>query len=353
MTGDQETASASRLPHFRLACGPSRTKSYEEWRDATAPLFEARIEGSDGPEGFDGHLEGYNLGRMIIGFGRSVGQRFRRDRRLIARSPLDHFVVQLYTSGGSCGTAGRHDLDLQVGDISIRDLSQPYATTDPDFANITLVIPRTTLAPLVRDPDGLHGLTLSHRLPLGRLLGNHLHALVQAAPRMTAEEALAIDRSTASLIAACVGAAAPLEQANETLQLAVLDRIRRYVDANLASPALTADAVCRHFGVSRSTLYRLFKPMEGFAAHVRRRRLDRAFIDLTAPQQDQQRIADICDRYGFASDAAFSRAFRQAFGVGPSDVRRLAPESLFQASSATGSAPLPAWLNALGARPAR
>ncbi len=349
MTGDQGAAPASRLPYFRLSCGPNRAESFNEWREATAPLFEVRIEGSDGRDGFDIDLEGYNLGRMIVGASRSVGQRFQRDRRLIARSPLDHYVVQLYTSGGSCGTAGRHDLDLRAGDISIRDLSQPYATTDPDFANITLVMPRQTLAPLVRDPDGLHGLMLSHRHPLGRILGDHLRSLVDAASRMTPSEAMAMDQATALLVAACVGAAATAEGIVETVQLAMLDRIRRHVDANLASPALTAEAVCRHFGLSRSTLYRLFRQLEGFAAYVRRRRLDRAFADLTAPHRGRQRIADICDRYGFASDAAFSRAFHQAFGIGPGELRRRPGDVLLNALRQDGGTPLQFWLQRLGA----
>lgn len=347
MTGDT-AAGPGRLPHFRLASGPDRARSFDEWRAATAPLFDVRIEGSDGPDGFAVALEAYHLGRMLIGAGGSVGQRFQRDRRLIARSPLDHYVVQLYTAGGSCGTAGRRDLDLRVGDISIRDLSQPYATTDPDFANITLVIPRQTLSPLVRDPDGLHGLTLPHRHPLGRLLGDHLRALVRTAPRMTPDEALALDQGTAALVAGCVGAATGAAGVTEALQLAMLDRIRRHVEANLASPDLTPDAVCRHFGLSRSALYRLFQPMGGFAAHVRRRRLDRAFAELTSAGRDRLRIADICDRYGFETDAAFSRAFRGAFGLGPRAVRRLPREAIFHAVRQDGRAPLQSWLQRLG-----
>ncbi len=347
MPGDTATA-AGGLPHFRLVSGPDRSRSFDEWREATAPLFDVRLEGADGPGGFAVELEGYHLGRMLIGAGGSVGQRFQRDRLKIARNPLDHYVVQLYTAGGSCGTAGRHDLDLRVGDISIRDLSQPYATTDPDFANITLVIPRQTLAPMVRDPDGLHGLVLSRGHPLGSLLGSHLRMLVRMAPRMTPEDALAIDRGTAALVAGCVGAAAMAEGVGEALQLALLERIRRHVDANLASPGLTADAVCRHFGLSRSALYRLFRPTAGFAAYVRRRRLDRAFADLTTPRAVPWRIADICDRYGFESDAAFSRAFRAAFGLGPREVRRLPHEAIFHALPRDDRAPLQAWLQRLG-----
>lgn len=53
--------------------------------------------------------------------------------------------------------------------------------------------------------------------------------------------------------------------------------------------------------------------MRGFAAPVRRRRLERACCDLTSSDAARQGIADIGDRYGFEADAAFSRAF----GLGP------------------------------------
>ncbi len=349
---DQDSFQPDCLPHFHLTSGRDPARAFDEWREATEPLFDVRIDGADGPAGFDVDLEGYHLGRMVIGTSRSVGQRFRRDRVKIARNPLDHYVVQLYTAGGSCGTAGRHDLDLRPGDISVRDLSQPYATTDPDFANITLVIPRQILAPLLRDPDGLHGLMLSRRQPVANMLGGHLRALVQSAPRMTPADALALDQGTVALVAGCVGAAATAEGVERAMRIAMLDRIRRHIDAELASPALTPDAICRRFGISRSALYRLFQPLGGLAAHVRRRRLDRAFADLTAATGDRPRLSEICDRYGFPSEATFSRAFRNAFGVAPRDIRRLPRQAVFHLMRQDEGTSLQSWLWRLGTAPA-
>ena len=56
------------------------------------------------------------------------------------------------------------------------------------------------------------------------------------------------------------------------------------------------------------------------AAHILRRRLDRSLADLMAAHRSQ-RIADIAHRWGFRSEAAFSRAFRSAFGMTPSNAR--------------------------------
>lgn len=51
--------------------------------------------------------------------------------------------------------------------------------------------------------------------------------------------------------------------------------------------------------------------------YIRHRRLTRAIVDI----QNHDRIIDVALRYGYESQAAFSRAFRQLYGVTPSAVR--------------------------------
>ena len=46
-----------------------------------------------------------------------------------------------------------------------------------------------------------------------------------------------------------------------------------------------------------------------------------AYQALANPANHRLRVADVATRVGFASNAHFSRAFRTAFGIAPSDVR--------------------------------
>jgi AraC-like DNA-binding protein len=61
--------------------------------------------------------------------------------------------------------------------------------------------------------------------------------------------------------------------------------------------------------------------MGGVARYILHRRLQRAFHALANPANRRLRIAEVASRVGFASESHFSRAFRSAFGLTPSDIR--------------------------------
>ena len=67
--------------------------------------------------------------------------------------------------------------------------------------------------------------------------------------------------------------------------------------------------------------------MGGVAAYIQTRRLARAHADLADPGKAPRKIYEVAYRWGFVSEAHFSRAFRRAFGVTPGEVRLAAAES--------------------------
>ncbi len=320
-----DPAGRDLLPTFRLDSRDcTAAAAMEAWREASGPLFDISFRDPDKIENFRLLLDSHHLGQMVLAYTRSVAQGFRRDRSVVARSAVDHYLVQIYTAGGFAGVAGTRDMRVEAGDVSVLDMSQTLSTAAPDFANVSLVLPRETLAPLLKDPDNLHGLVLPRASSLGQLLGDHLLSLRQAAPRMTEPQAMATRQATAALIAGCFGpAAAAAAAAGESLRTASLHTIKRYIEGELSSPDLSPDSICRTFGLSRANLYRLFQPLGGVADYIRNRRLDRAFADLISPALAHRRVTDISYSWGFESDAAFSRAFRQAFGLTPRDARAL------------------------------
>ena len=99
-----------------------------------------------------------------------------------------------------------------------------------------------------------------------------------------------------------------------------MDRAVAYLEAHMAEEMDLA-AAARCAGCSKWEFYRIFS----FVAHmplgeyIRGRRLALALADL---QQGREPIIDIAARYGYDSPAAFSCAFRQAFGVSPSCARK-------------------------------
>jgi AraC-like DNA-binding protein len=97
---------------------------------------------------------------------------------------------------------------------------------------------------------------------------------------------------------------------------------KTHITEHLCDHDLTAQSVARAVGVTARHLNRAFAA-EGttVARYVQARRLEAARADLTAPELAVYRVADIAARWGFASQAHFTRLFRARFGRTPSEVR--------------------------------
>lgn len=343
-----------RLPRFALDAVGSRARdAFDRWRAAVAPVFEARLAPDQDADGFAIAFEAYNFGPLVLGRTQGRGrQSYERSTATVARSGVDHLLVQTYVAGRNAVRAESTEFDVRPGDVWLFDMGRTVRTETRDFANVSLAVPRALIEPLVADCDHLHGLKLAGDTALGGLLHDHIRGLQARAPMMTPREAASIAESTVHLVAGCVGPAAearPLTDAG--LASAVLGRLRSDIDAHLGDPDLGPDLLMRRHGLSRARLYRLFEPLGGVADHIRRRRLRRAFLDLASPVCRDRRVAEIAQTWGFGNEAVFSRAFKAHFGLTPSEVRRLGLDGLASAMQRDAEeAPLRRWMQDLMAR---
>jgi len=126
-------------------------------------------------------------------------------------------------------------------------------------------------------------------------------------------------------IAAAAGGTADIaegvERAERHLYLAM---IKRRIADNLETDALAVSELCRHFQISRASLYRLFEADGGLAHYVREQRLNLAFRQLLSPAAQDKRLIDLAVSMRFSSDSTFIRAFRRKFGLTPGELRELA-----------------------------
>jgi AraC-like DNA-binding protein len=236
---------------------------------------------------------------------------------------MDHLMVQLYTEGGFAGTAGNRAIAVAPHDVCVFDLTQTLRTQASAFHNLTLLVPRPYVAAAVEDVAALHGLVLSGRDPLTELLAEHLRALAARVPRLrSTRAATAAARGTVALITAMLATAAPQIRTRASAGPASPHRrAMEYIDRHLADQTLDSDAVATELGMSRATLYRLFEPLGGVSAYIRRRRLTCAALHLASPAYRHERVSQVAFRWGFASEASFSRSFRLQFGLTPTDAR--------------------------------
>ncbi|WP_019809619.1 helix-turn-helix domain-containing protein [Saccharomonospora halophila] len=256
---------------------------------------------------------------------------FRRTERLIERSDPETYNVVLVRAGAMDRVAATGETAYGRGDLHVDDSSRPYelrARGAPTISCAGVEIPRALLPVPGDRADLLIGRRLSGRDGFGALLAGTL-AQISAdhgsyRPEDEPHLATVVCDLVAGLFARVVGEDADAVTP-ESRRRVLLQRVRSFIDQRLHDPELTPGVVAAAHHISTSYLHRLFQE-DGVAvaAWIRRRRLERARRDLTDPVLSTVPVHHIAARCGFRHHAAFTRAFRTAYGVPPRDYRAAA-----------------------------
>lgn len=306
--------------------GVSTSDVKDAWRDAMSVFFtpdpikdEHLAELLGASDETSGHIDSFLFpGMMSINVAAS-GQYFSRTSQDIARDGLDGILVQFWRDGAMASNDQRSQI---TGNIHIVDFSRTTDAITSDFDTYNLLIPREALAEYA-DLDTLHEQVLSTDLASVRLLTRHIYNLHQEADHMTAHEAQSLVAPTIAMISATLTSHADaLEASSQLVDRNVLLEIKQYIDANLTNPKLNADLISLGLGLSRSSLYRLSEPLGGLQNFIRNRRLRRVFQILASQGNDIKSISALAYSQGFQSEDTFRRAFKNAFGMSPAEVKQ-------------------------------
>ncbi len=307
--------------HFKLA-KPAR---FGSWRRTMVGVFDVAADPKEIGL-FDGSVAAWATNQILLSEIKASPTRLIRSLETIVRSRLDHFAITLLLSGSAAGLAETTEVDAEWGDIFFIDLSRPVAlqlsVRSGTTTAVTLWIPRTRMLSSISDEHALHGFGVKGTTPAGALIGASLRSLAEQADRMSVQEVDAIANGVIELTASAI---TPI-LANATTSgaptpLASFVTVRRFIDRNLKSRDLSPQTIARDFGLSRASLYRLFEPVGGIAGYIRKQRLKQAFQEITAADLSNQRIGQIAYRFGFKNVSAFSRLFRDTYGVSPREAR--------------------------------
>jgi AraC family transcriptional regulator len=104
-------------------------------------------------------------------------------------------------------------------------------------------------------------------------------------------------------------------------QTLCVENVKRYIHAHLQEP-LDRETLAAVAGFSIPHFHRVFTAQvgESAASYVRRLRLERAARKLRMGAVD---ITEVAIAAGYDSHAAFSKAFKQQFGLSPREFRQL------------------------------
>jgi len=253
----------------------------------------------------------------------TTGVRYDRTAAHIASGGLDLYQISQCLEGEMAFSSGRRELTVRAGDICLLDMAQPSRTILIEGADRrcrlrALMVLRSVLAPRLAHPDSVTALLLCRGDRQAESPLAYRYAALWRLAENEGGDPVAPIEALADLVADAVGSAADtdgsVERADRQLFLAM---IKRYIETE----PLAADDLCDRFGISRASLYRMFKPEGGLAGYVQEQRLNLAMRRLIAPEGRSERLLDLAINLRFSSDSTFVRAFRRKFGLTPGEVR--------------------------------
>lgn len=293
-----------------------RQGCFDYWRAHTSPLYDTIPADSPDNTGLF-KMRGFCSPRGIVSastYDATSLQLTKRHSSVMG----DTLFVQRFVFGGAVGRSDDTPFAYRPGDVSIIDFAHQFEGLHAASHVQGVFLKKASLG---FDPDRPVPL---HTYPAGtvmaRLLNAELDRLYQ--PLLAGE--CQLNEETFDRFEGCVKMAftgAPTDGDVRTqARNALRDLVCAYIERSLASPELNTGAILREFGVSRATLYRMFDSENGVRNYISNRRLFRAVFEISASPARRGLIHEVAERWGFSSDANFSRSVRRAFGTSPGKI---------------------------------
>lgn len=314
---------ADRLPHLAAYIGADYADPFAACRELLATMFDLDTPSPDLRAGYTMDFALYDYGPIKLGVSAVPTPSIMvRSPQTIARTGVDQFHVQYYRTGGFVMTVDGAERRVEAGDIGMLDLARPVTLRTERIDNLSAMVARDLLAPLLADVGDVHGLVLSRDSEAGIAVREHLDEMWRQAPDLTIAEGLEVSRATAGLLAAVIRANSQSRAATRTeLRKSQFRSICRRIDQQIGDPGLGPATLARDFYVTRPTLYRMFEPHGGIGKYILGRRLTGLFRDLSSPSSSNRKVAEILRQWGFVNHTSAGRAFRSAYGMTPSACR--------------------------------
>lgn len=231
------------------------------------------------------------------------------------------FVVLHIIAGGEWvyGPRGAHR--LEAGDIATWHTSQEVAfEVDSSVRTISYFFPETDAPAALCPPPELCDNSLLRNSALGAMVSGLFGGLskqLYAMPSRYHALAMAVARdfATRAILVESAG--------NENvLNGALFDRVISYIEQHFGDPELSPTRLASVHGISLRYLHLLFAQRgHAVSGWIRERRLEYC-CQVLANAHPSLSVSEIAFRAGFKDSSHFSRAFRQRFGISPTEHRR-------------------------------
>ena len=236
-------------------------------------------------------------------------------------------MVRLQTQGHITLRAEGCEAQVSPDTVTLLPLRGVNSLTFHDsFQHVSFLVPEEAMAAVFPEWNRMALVPLDATRGLTALFADHMRSLA-AHPEVLTQPGASVDDFTLGLLGAVLNSRFDaVTPPSSRLRAYHLERAKRFARRHLCDPGLDVAMIAGGIGVSVRYLHRLFsdEPVP-IMRWVQQQRL--ACCREMLARDPRRSVCDIAHALGFSDHAHFTRSFRKAFGLSPSDARTVAAKA--------------------------
>lgn len=243
-----------------------------------------------------------------------------RPENFIQDPQEDYFKINFQLKGNATLTQRGRSAHLAPGMWTIYDNTQPYELKfHADYQQLLFLVPRSELINRMPTIDLHLATSQTNQQGAGRLLQQLASSALEESDSMSG----AARQSTGQMLLDMLMMSLASTHQDITAGGGRFENVEQIIEMNLANPALSVDFIAQKLYLSKRSIQKLYA---GRGTTVNRsiwaKRLARCQDNLADPRLEHLSIQTIALRWGFRTQAHFSRLFKEQVGMPPSAWRK-------------------------------
>ena len=274
------------------------------------------------PLNFNGQFSRIDFGPVSLSRIISSPASYERRKKHIRESREEEYLIAMPKSSAVQFRQMGRDVRCEPGSFILERGDEPYRFIYERPNDLYVAkVSKAALSERVRQPDRYCARVINATSGTANLFANmvqHAHSQNSSADPAAVDT---IGRHLLELLGLALQAEAGGEGSSASaVRAAHIQRVEKFISANLRNTNLSPDLIAQHCGISKRYLHDLFKDVNGTVSQqVRDQRLIAARDRLS--NAGDLSIAEVAYRFGFSDQAQFSRLFKARFDMTPSEYK--------------------------------
>lgn len=301
----------------------SVARNISQFRSSVSESFVPLQVTSPLADSFRGMIKAASIDEVHVTDVRATEHVVERTPELIGRADRSYFKLSLMLSGTGLLIQDDREAVLQPGDLAVYDTNRPYSLVfGADFRTMVVMFPKHLVALPPEMMAQLTAVRISGHEGLGAMIVPYLTQLAGNLEQLSGATGARLTQSAMDLVTTLFTHELDLDTTSNDPHRALMQRIHAHIDSNLASADLSPTSIAAAHFISTRHLHGLFQEQgTSVSTWIRIRRLERCRRDLVNPLFADRPVSAIAARWGFVDAAHFSRTFKAAYEVSPSEFR--------------------------------